>query len=756
MTGRSLRAAALALLTLCALREAQAAPVGPKYFSILRVHSPHDVDSNITADLTNYPVLVSLTNAAWKTTASGGHVASASGYDITFYSDLARTSVLAWEIEAFDGSTGALIAWVKIPSLPANLETNIYMFYGDAGATSAQNTVSQVWTQFVGVWHGQTAAFLDSGANGLNASHHDCTPGVTGKIGLAHSCDGIGQYAGVTDDPVLHTATFAVSMWIKPAVAGGAQPTSGTIFWKLEFSGNPSNSSYVLFSNLAGSTHLDFQVGLASSTLTYNGTQTVAANTWYRVQGDYDGSRLQNWLNTACDNCGSGSGAISYDTNDLAFGYQFQGAIDEVRLSTVAATRSQSWVSADYLFTTNLGMVEALPEGRVGYTASNGATVRYNDQWDGSNGLSDTDRSTCGDTNFTTFDLSGNLLMTFNDGSGFNTGGSAPIGCGNNHVLGSIASGSSYLAGSNVNLFSGWAGSPGWSDGRVWHTAGIGMYSDSNRSGGVLYLAAMRHDPAPPFQSTKPYLMKSLNAGSTWCNPAHSSGIKSCSITAVADGDEPAPGDTPTINTSKCGWLQLHQFEVGGTGAITFEGNNSYIYGNCIDETQENTYVVRCARSADCTQSGTWEGYIGAQGGDVSNNANWSTTTTNWLSVPELAGVLQTRLVYVGPPFGYIVPIEKTLPYAGLMLRADSITGPFYSFGYLPGSNTQGSRMPNFPLFEIGTVTRGSTLGISLFWSGDYTSGAAGDTSTDPAINSYSSHRTVVNLTGPMVRRISR
>src|SRR4029077_3486466 len=65
----------------------------------------------------NFTVLVSVTDPALKTLANGGHVANVNGYDIGFYADSGGTTKLKWEVESYNGTTGNLIAWVKIPSV---------------------------------------------------------------------------------------------------------------------------------------------------------------------------------------------------------------------------------------------------------------------------------------------------------------------------------------------------------------------------------------------------------------------------------------------------------------------------------------------------------------------------------------------------------------------------------------------------------------------------------------------------------------
>ncbi len=71
----------------------------------------------------NFPLLVDVTNAAeLATTANGGQVQSANGYDIVFRGqdattcDGPATCMLDHEIELYDGAAGRVVAWVRVPS----------------------------------------------------------------------------------------------------------------------------------------------------------------------------------------------------------------------------------------------------------------------------------------------------------------------------------------------------------------------------------------------------------------------------------------------------------------------------------------------------------------------------------------------------------------------------------------------------------------------------------------------------------------
>src|SRR6266478_2308940 len=95
--------------------------------------------TQVPSTQTNFPVLVNFTNSAFATIANGGHVSNANGYDIRFFSDAALTTLLKWEMERYNASTGEVVAWVKIASVSSASDTIFYMQYGDRTITTDQS-----------------------------------------------------------------------------------------------------------------------------------------------------------------------------------------------------------------------------------------------------------------------------------------------------------------------------------------------------------------------------------------------------------------------------------------------------------------------------------------------------------------------------------------------------------------------------------------------------------------------------------------
>ena len=105
-----------------------------------------------TGSHSDFPVLISFTDADLADTDNGGHVGQADGGDILFTS-ANGISQLKHEIEDYDNTTGKVLAWVKVSSLSTYVDTEIYVYYGNASAAD-QWDPSNVWTNgFDAVYH---------------------------------------------------------------------------------------------------------------------------------------------------------------------------------------------------------------------------------------------------------------------------------------------------------------------------------------------------------------------------------------------------------------------------------------------------------------------------------------------------------------------------------------------------------------------------------------------------------------------------
>ncbi|MDD1670894.1 MAG: DUF2341 domain-containing protein, partial [Methanomicrobiales archaeon] len=158
---------------------------------------------------TNFPILVNLSSDS-----DLGTYAQDSGYDLVFtQSD--GTTQLSHEIESFSGTTGALLAWVKVPSISSSVNTDIYLYFGNQTSLNQQNATG-VWSNgFVSVWHlkeGTGVTVADS-TNTNNGTPQNSPTQVTGKVDGSLNFDGSGQCVQAADYDILNAITF--SEWLK-------------------------------------------------------------------------------------------------------------------------------------------------------------------------------------------------------------------------------------------------------------------------------------------------------------------------------------------------------------------------------------------------------------------------------------------------------------------------------------------------------------------------------------------------------------
>lgn len=169
------------------------------------------------SDLTDFPLLINITNPLLRTEANGGHTTSASGYDIAFTDQ--DGNFLDHEIEYYDASTGEYVAWVRIPLLSSTSTTTIKMLYGNPAVTS-DPSLESVWVSaYKGVWHLNGTDYSDATAYS-NDGTENATTGVTGIIAGARGFNGSTSYIGVTTTGfVPNDNNQTISIWANYAIA---------------------------------------------------------------------------------------------------------------------------------------------------------------------------------------------------------------------------------------------------------------------------------------------------------------------------------------------------------------------------------------------------------------------------------------------------------------------------------------------------------------------------------------------------------
>ena|SRR3989344_4178671 len=209
------------------------------------------------SNLSNFPVLVSLTYPDLKTIGFGGKAASGSGEFVFTSSD--GTTVLPYEIETYSSSSGQFIGWVNVTTLSVTQDTIIYVYYGGPSSGATNQNKTGVWdSNYKGVWHlkedpavAGTNGIKDSTSNGNHGTDNgsmDANDQVAGQMNGSLDFDGSDDYVRVEDSSSLNfqNSSVSIGMWIYwgGTVSGrtiakansGGSPYHGDFFMKLDTS----------------------------------------------------------------------------------------------------------------------------------------------------------------------------------------------------------------------------------------------------------------------------------------------------------------------------------------------------------------------------------------------------------------------------------------------------------------------------------------------------------------------------------------
>jgi hypothetical protein len=315
--------------------------------------------TKVSADLTSFPVLISITDNDLRTVANGGFVQNANGYDLIFM-DSTETTQLDHEIESYTASSGAIVMWVRVPSLSSSVDTVIYAYFGDPTVTTSQENITGVWdSNYKAVYHLHenlgTANSLDDSTSNAN----DATPyttwhtvvgdlSATGKISGAQSFDGTSDGIRAPASSSLNIAGYlTISAWVKRATSSSTgviihHGVGGVGGYTVAVGVSPATTNQIKatkfgIADLAGGDfpadtnwHYLVESGDSGGTYIYiDGVKTTLANN-------------AAWL---ADDVALDVGVGDSSGTDM-FPVYFAGSLDEIRISDVV--RSDGWISTEY------------------------------------------------------------------------------------------------------------------------------------------------------------------------------------------------------------------------------------------------------------------------------------------------------------------------------------------------------------------------------------------------------------------------
>ncbi|HEY3826955.1 MAG TPA: choice-of-anchor D domain-containing protein, partial [Bryobacteraceae bacterium] len=325
---------------------------------------------------TNFPALISGTYPDFRSGVNGGRIVNSCTQtvgnraitvpcDLIFTADAAGSTLLSWEIESYNPTTGALVAWLNVPSLSSGAV--VYGWYGNAAVSTLQYTPTSTWnSNYLGVWHfsedpsgtppqmnDSTPGFSSGTLNGAMAGS-DQVPGMVGGS-LAF---GSGKYVTFADPAMFsleRTSAFTLEAWVKFK----AKESSGILMKEL---GSGNFTGYGIFQR-AGNTNS--QIACDATSITGSSRAAVRTNnewalgTFHHVVCVYAGTSMASGFTVYVDGVVQPTTTLSDNltgslVNSAALevsgrgGATFQSTatIDEPRVSKSALPAG--WIAAEY------------------------------------------------------------------------------------------------------------------------------------------------------------------------------------------------------------------------------------------------------------------------------------------------------------------------------------------------------------------------------------------------------------------------
>jgi hypothetical protein len=303
---------------------------------------------------TDFPMLVNISSSTYlKTTANGGSVQNASGYDIILSSTNACASAMSFEREKYDSATGEFIAWVKVPTMQAGAE--IYLCYGDSSISSDQASPTDVWDSYYkGVWH----------LNETSGQHQDSTSNNNDSTVVSATTQGsaVGKIAGADLNTTSGNTTFIPSSAsLLPSTGGNTITTSAWI----KLSGYNAGFHSIIRQSLSNSDDgmlIDTShkvAGRYAGTTRATSVTALSTGQWYYVSyAEKQNTTSPLYINGVADWTGTtpvnqslgtlNNTSICGESNAyVASTYLLNGICDEVRIS-IGIQRSASWILTEY------------------------------------------------------------------------------------------------------------------------------------------------------------------------------------------------------------------------------------------------------------------------------------------------------------------------------------------------------------------------------------------------------------------------
>jgi hypothetical protein len=270
-------------------------------------------------------------------------------------------------------STGIVVAWVRIPSLAKDTDTQIYMYYGNSCIANQTENPQGVWdSNFKGVWHlvedpsatgPQAKDSTQFGNHGTSYGSMTASDQVTGRIGGSWHFDGLatvgdGDYIdqGTNTSLNMGAGDYTLETWFKTStktedmyLAGKGMSGTGGKRYMLVIRANCSNGHT--------KTTVDDDTAADESICS---TSPYDDGVWHHAVAVRDGNNLRLYMDGVedpaspadittlgnIDDARPFTSAIFYNEGALNYDGTLEGQLDEIRISSTA--RSADWIATEY------------------------------------------------------------------------------------------------------------------------------------------------------------------------------------------------------------------------------------------------------------------------------------------------------------------------------------------------------------------------------------------------------------------------
>ena len=309
--------------------------------------------TKVSSNLTNFPVLFDFNSVSDSNIFT---YSKSNCFDLLVTSDDGLTQ-LSHEVELCDKTPASenIVLWVRVPDLSSSVDTDLYVYFGNAGSSDQSNS-SGVWdANYSLVQHLEetSGTVYDSTSNDNDGTPVGVILDSVGKIDGADSFDGSNDYTTLTSSNNitgnnLQKATY--SAWVKfvstpreyITALKRSSSQSTLIALVANYDGVGTGSLGVLTRVNADNTHtaLTFDDDYDDDAWHYLVATINDLNRTIFIDGDIKSSDSSGMASVS-NNTASGS-IGSFTTTSFPYG----GLIDDVRFSKTV--RSDDWIATEY------------------------------------------------------------------------------------------------------------------------------------------------------------------------------------------------------------------------------------------------------------------------------------------------------------------------------------------------------------------------------------------------------------------------